>query len=881
MALPRVSTGLSPSVPNEEPVQPNANALVAEALALPSSQRPAFVETLRQSSPKIATEVEELLEAHESVEAEGFLGNVVPEEPSTEDKPPVDQTTMAYSKVERNCLLEVPSGLIGDDYELLDELGAGGMGTVYRAFQRSLNRHVALKIIPSRLLRENEQVARFYLEAEAAARLDHPGIVSVQDVGEENGVHYYAMALVEGGSLAQYVGQQERLSPRRVAEIMELSALAVQHAHDRAVIHRDIKPANIMLDKEGQPRITDFGLAKIGGGDELTMTGQVMGTPSYMAPEQAEGKNHAISTRTDVYSLGATLYALLSGKAPFAAETVLSTLQKVQKETPAALSQETPADLRTICEKCLAKLPEQRYTSAAALAEDLRNYLDGYPISARPIGVWLRTVRWTRRNPLVASLLGTIATILLIASVVSTTLAIQAQRALERAEANAQKLGEAIEETFVFASEDVLANEPGMQAARKTLLESAERYYQGLIETGHSSERELANTSYLLGKVQVSLGQWKAAGLSLSNALSIQKIRAENPNSDALDFTSIALTCNELAKLAETRWNRDTSSMSEQQRTTLLTQWRQHADRCAVWRTKAVEADPSDDELKRLLANAKMNHGWAVAETARAGDDIQQLSVAHEMLRKAQSIREEILGRQPTDFAVSRDLALGLMAEADLTGIKAELAKEKATSNDLWQRSLALRTKAAELLEELPLAERTQETQWRLATCYQVCGNSRFHLGLGKEAIVDFQKMLTVLQRLMLKNPNVIRYRTGAASAQFNLSQLLLASGDDSGYAMISDFQYSLAEAIAIAPDNPATLVQLEGYTEDIARSLAQSGLLSQALQQIEQAIELLEELPAGDVSFDDVSRKRLSDTVEQLRELDNRLVKQYGSKSI
>ena len=231
------------------------------------------------------------------------------------------------------------------------------MGVVYKAYHRSLRRTVALKIITGGGLRDEVDIARFHIEAEAAARLDHPGIIPVYDVGEHQGNHYYAMAYVEGPPLSSFVGASaKKLPPRRAAEIMEQVCRAVQYAHDRAVIHRDLKPANIMLENEEIPRLADFGLAKNMHEEEgLTMTGQVMGTPSYMAPEQARGKLDEISNRTDVYSLGATLYALLAGKPPFAGGTMLETIRQVVRADPEPLTQivhAIPQDLQTICEKC-------------------------------------------------------------------------------------------------------------------------------------------------------------------------------------------------------------------------------------------------------------------------------------------------------------------------------------------------------------------------------------------------------------------------------------------------------------------------------------------------------------------------------------------------
>ena len=249
----------------KDPAEPNVNALVAEAIALPLEQRQAFVDQLRHARSVAVAEVEQLLAAHEAAEAGGFLEGglfgglfgsaaedaVAGTEQFTDDVSTLLGSSTSEQQSEQAVSIGKPNALVADNYELLAELGAGGMGTVYRAFQRSLNRQVALKIISSNLLRSDEQVARFYLEAEAAASLDHPGIVPVYEVGEGNGVHYYAMALVEGGSLAQHVGKGKRLTPRRTAEIIEQAARAVQHAHDRAVIHRDIKPANILLDPRG------------------------------------------------------------------------------------------------------------------------------------------------------------------------------------------------------------------------------------------------------------------------------------------------------------------------------------------------------------------------------------------------------------------------------------------------------------------------------------------------------------------------------------------------------------------------------------------------------------------------------------------------------
>jgi WD40 repeat protein len=298
------------------------------------------------------------------------------------------------------------------DYELLEEVARGGMGVVYRARQVSLNRVVALKMILAGQLASEIAVKRFYTEAEAAANLDHPGIVPIFEVGQHEGQHYFSMGFVEGQSLSQRLVEGP-LPAREAAELIRRVSEAIAYAHQRGVIHRDLKPANVLLDQAGNPRVSDFGLAKrIQGDSGITGSGQIMGTPSYMPPEQAGGRRGEVGLAADVYSLGATLYALVTGRPPFQAATPMDTVIQVISDEPVPprrLNASIRPDLETICLKCLEKEPGKRYASATALAEDLGRYLSGEPIVARPVRRVERAVKWARRRPAIAGLLGLVA----------------------------------------------------------------------------------------------------------------------------------------------------------------------------------------------------------------------------------------------------------------------------------------------------------------------------------------------------------------------------------------------------------------------------------------------------------------------------------------
>jgi tetratricopeptide (TPR) repeat protein/tRNA A-37 threonylcarbamoyl transferase component Bud32 len=394
------------------------------------------------------------------------------------DPAPDEDTTRVHAPGDSEATRDHPGPVtrphgVGD-YDLLEELGRGGMGVVYRARDRKLNRLVALKMIRDAGHASREELQRFLAEARAAAQLDHPHIAPIYEIGEsDDGLPYFAMALVEGGSLKQRVAEGP-LPPRVAAELLRQVADAVQHAHEHGIVHRDIKPANILLPfsrvPEGSaaalpsgsrlnstvPKVVDFGLARVRGEEGMTAAGQVLGTPSYMPPEQAEGRTDQIGPLTDVYALGAVLYTLLTGRPPFQAASEAETLRQVVEQEPVPprqLNAGVPRDLQTVCLKCLEKDAAKRYGSAAALGDDLRRFLDGEPIVARPVGPLGRGWRWCRRKPVVAGLLALLA--LVIAGSLGGLSGLYALAVRERAEARHQqgRAEEAATEANVNAEE--------------------------------------------------------------------------------------------------------------------------------------------------------------------------------------------------------------------------------------------------------------------------------------------------------------------------------------------------------------------------------------------------------------------------------------------
>jgi tetratricopeptide (TPR) repeat protein len=476
-------------------------------------------------------------------------------------------------------------------YEILGELGRGGMGVVYKAWQKGLDRTVALKMVLAGGHASAAELARFRIEGQAVARLQHPNIVQIYEVGEKENCPYFSLEYVDGGSLDRKIAK-EPLTAAQAARMVQVLADAMDCAHRRGIIHRDLKPANVLLTADGTPKITDFGLAKRFEEDTgQTRTGAIMGTPSYMAPEQAEGKTQELGPPADIYSLGAILYDLVTGRPPFRGESVLDTLHQVRSiepVPPSRLQVSLPRDLETICLKCLRKDPVKRYATSAELAEDLRRFLDGEPIKARPTPAWERALKWTNRHRAAAALIAVSVLALIslgiggaafaqiehhrrieadtlraeadqerdhareqehIAKVYSAVADQERKNAQEqeriakqerdkteierlRATNNFRQAREAVSELLTRVGHERLANEPRMELVRRDLLEKALRFHQRFLQTESTNPevRWEAGQAYVrVGDIHEMLGQFDKAEKAYNEGIALLEALIKEP----------------------------------------------------------------------------------------------------------------------------------------------------------------------------------------------------------------------------------------------------------------------------------------------------------------------------------------------------------------
>jgi tetratricopeptide (TPR) repeat protein len=683
-------------------------------------------------------------------------------------------------------------------YEVLGELGRGGMGVVYKAVQPGLNRLVALKMILGRGRGSKAQHEQFRLEAEVIARLQHPNIVQVYEIGELDGAPYFSLEFVEGGSLADRIAGRGGVAPplptpRQAARIVHALAEGIDAAHARNVIHRDLKPANVLLaGKPGAPldelvpKITDFGLAKLAQDAELGESGGIMGTPSYMPPEQAEGRTWQVGPPADIYSLGAVLYDLLTGTPPFRGKTVVETLTLVVQEQPRPpleLNPKIPVDLQAICLKCLQKDPAQRYRSASDLAADLRAYLNGEPIAARPCSTWERTRKWARRQPAVAALLAVTVLGLIGFGTGGVLLARQhAEAARQHAEAARQERRIAEEQAARrveaeehgrkeeelrrtaelereraeanFAAARAAADEltnlghqrlaavPQMEPVRRELLQKALAFHERFltINGDRPGQRHEIGLAYLrVGEIQEQLGRQTEAETAYRRALALFAELVRERTARPEDRRCLAATWNDLGVLQQAQGRPKEAEAS-------------FAAALAL-KSDLVREAPQNSEYVRELANGHNNRGHLRLSLGRTQD-------------------------AETDYAEALRLLTGLPRRDCLEDLG-------RTYNNLGAARLAARpprTEAAAEAFDLARACWTElhridaaEPRYRheLGTSHLNHGTLLLLRGEKPKAETDYTTAIALWRRLSSDYPGALAYRESLANAYQNYGQLL------------------------------------------------------------------------------------------------------------
>jgi tetratricopeptide (TPR) repeat protein len=646
------------------------------------------------------------------------------------------------------------------------------MGVVYKARQRGLGRLVALKML--RLGESEADVQRFRNEAAMVAELDHPHIVPVHEVGEYRGQTYFSMRLVEGGSLADRL-DAFRADPRAAARLVVAVARAVHHAHQRGVLHRDLKPANILLDQGSQPHVTDFGLAKrIEVDGSLTQSGMLVGTPSYMAPEQASGKKGAVTTATDVYGLGAVLYALLTGRPPLQGETILETLEQVKGQEPEPPGKSNPRvdrDLETVCLKCLNKDPHQRYGSAETLVEDLERWLKGEPIQARPLGLVARVWRWCRRYPVVASLTAAAALLLLtvVAGLSGGLIVLSAKekelqdaldqaqgqeraagRQQQRAEENLEVAYQVLDQIYLDLAENRLPRERQLGPEDRRLLEKALTFYQHFTRQNDTDPRVRERTAkaYLrVGAIQEKLGQSQVAGATYRKALALwDKLAAEFPGRP--EYRLHLARC--YGNLAGMRWQ---SREGFQERYSEITE---AAEKALTLREELAKEFPGQVDYQRDLGLSHYQLGGIFFLARRYPQ-------AEKAMPRAIAIREKLAQKNPDVMLYRQELGHSLGNLGDLLGETGRLRE----AEPVIRRYLALRQKVADDFPASP------EARHYLADGYMTIAKLAYFTGKLHEARDSFLLELPLREKLTTEFPGVADYQSRLHKARINLAVVL------------------------------------------------------------------------------------------------------------
>jgi serine/threonine-protein kinase len=694
--------------------------------------------------------------------------------------------------------------LVGDfpivpGYEIAGILGHGGMGVVYKARQKSLNRWVALKMVLAQVHVDPRQLARFQAEAEAVASLQHPNIVQIYEIGEQDRLPFFSLELVGGGSLAQRIRGNPQ-QPREAAYVVETLARAVAYAHERGIVHRDLKPANVLLTEEGVPKITDFGLAKRLEGDSgQTKSGMLLGTPSYMAPEQARGDVHAVGPLSDVYALGAILYEMISGRPPFQGSSSMDTVTQVATTEPTPPSRLRPnvaRDLETICLKCLQKEPSRRYADANALAEDLKRFLAGEPIRARPIAAPERLWRWCRRNPWVAALSAAVFLLLVTGTAVSTTswLRIRREQAatieqFERAEANARleiaarqeadDRKRAAERAEIAARENAkiageqraialstlyklvtqvqekLRFKEDMGGLRKDLLQTA---MDGLDQVSKSAgksnlaDRSMGVALQHLGQIYEQMGQTEKAMEQYRLSLTIfDRLAKEEPENDWIPWNQ-AVSFDHLGGVT-----RDYAG---------------DAIRALTYYQQALALRQALAALVRTPAPTPVQRGAAISvsfiKLANMALDLGDPAAAKGYARQALEQNEAILATRPQDALALRFLSMS----AYLLGQAESHLERPGAGREQLRRSIEMREKAVRADPTDAAAKK------ELAAALEALGDLELKQRDARSALAAYEKAQALCAAVVAKEPNNAESQWYLAFTHYHLGQARQMLGD-------------------------------------------------------------------------------------------------------